>query len=100
MLKFLGSLFHSVRTLAREPVFSLVVILVLGLGIAANTTIFTVIDRVLLSSLPYQDPARVVMIWESNPNQPQPAGSHIPTARDNLDTWRKEARSFSAVEAY
>src|SRR6266849_4375083 len=59
MLKFLGSLFHSVRTLAREPVFSLVVVLVLGLGIAANTTIFTVIDRVLLSSLPFRDPARL-----------------------------------------
>ncbi len=100
MLKFLGSLFHSVRTLAREPVFSLVVVLVLGLGIAANTTIFTVIDRVLLSSLPFRDPARVVVLWESNPNQPQPAGSHIPAARDNFNSWQREARSFEAMEAY
>src|SRR5882672_7704491 len=100
MLKFLGSLLHSVRTLSREPVFSLAVILVLALGIAANTTIFTVIDRILLNSLPYRDPARVVMLWESNPNQPQPAGSHIPAARDNFDSWRRDTRSFEAIEAY
>ena len=100
MLKFLVSLLHSVRTLFREPVFSLAVILVLALGIAANTTIFTVIDQILLDSLPYRDPARVVMLWESNPNQPQPAGSHIPAARDNFDSWRKDTRSFEAIEAY
>src|SRR5882724_4531554 len=97
---FLASLLRSVRTLAREPVFSLSTVLVLTLGIAANTTIFTVIDRILLSSLPYRDPARVVMLWESNPNQPQPAGSHIPAARDNFDSWRRDARSFEAIEAY
>ncbi len=100
MLKLFSSLLYAARALAREPVFSLIVVLVLALGIGANTTIFTVIDQILLSSLPYRDPASLVMLWESNPNQPQPAGSHIPTARDNFDSWSKENHSFEAMEAY
>ena len=100
MAKLLFSLSYSIRTLLREPVFSLIVVLILALGIGANTTIFTIIDHVLLSPLPYRDPSRLVMLWESNPNQPQPAGSHIPAARDNFDFWRKESHSFQALEAY
>jgi putative ABC transport system permease protein len=100
MVKFFPALIYPIRTLSREPLFSVIVVLLLGFGIAANTTIFAVIDQVLLGSLPYRDPARVVMLWESNPNQPQPAGSHIPTSRDNFDAWRKESHSFEAMEAY
>jgi putative ABC transport system permease protein len=100
MLERLSPLFFAGRALCREPFFSLTVVVVLALGIAANTTIYTVVDQILLSSLPYRDPARVVMIWESNPNQPQPAGSHIPAARDNFDAWRSDSHSFQAIEAY
>jgi putative ABC transport system permease protein len=100
MVKAFSPLFYAARSLSRERVFSLIVILVLTLGIAANTTIYTVIDQIILSSLPYRDPARVVMVWESNPNQPEPAGSHIPAARDNFDSWRKQCRSFEALEGY
>jgi putative ABC transport system permease protein len=100
MAKVLFSLSYSIRTLLREPVFSLIVVLILALDVAANTTIFTVIDHVLLSPLPYRDPSRLVMLWESNHNQPQPAGSHIPAARDNFDSWRKDSHSFQALEAY
>jgi putative ABC transport system permease protein len=100
MAKLIFSLSYSIRTLLREPVFSLIVVLILALGISANTTIFTVIDHVLLSPLPYRDPSRIVMLWESNSNQPQPAGSHIPAARDNFDSWRKASHSFQALEAY
>ena len=100
MAKLLFSLSYSIRTLLREPVFSVTVVLILALGVGANTTIFTIIDHVLLSPLPYRDPSRLVMLWESNPNQPEPAGSHIPAARDNFDFWRKESHSFQALEAY
>jgi putative ABC transport system permease protein len=100
MLKLFASFLYAARTLVREPAFSLIVILVLALGIGANTTIFSVIDQILLNSLPYRDPAGLVILWESNPNQPQPAGSHIPTARDNFDSWKKESNSFEAMEAY
>jgi predicted permease len=100
MVKFLRLLWYSTRVLSREPLFSFTVILILALGIGANTTIYTVIDEILINSLPYRDPTRLVIIWESNPNQPQPGGSHIPTARENFDSWRKESHGFEAMEAY
>jgi len=100
MLKLSIPLRYSVRALLREPTFALIVILVLALGIGATTTIFTVIDQVLLSALPYREADRLVMIWESNPAQPEPAGSHIPTARPNLDRWRRDNQSFAQIEAY
>lgn len=100
MRKRLSPLIYSIRTLSREPLLSLTLVALLGFGIAASTTIFTVMDQVLFAPLPYRDPARIVMLWETNPKFPEPAGSHIPAARDNFDAWRRDARSFEAIEAY
>ena len=57
---------HSFRLLRRSPVFATVVILMLALGIGANTAVFSVVDGVLLRKLPYRDPDRLVMVWEKN----------------------------------
>src|SRR5947209_16229951 len=54
---------YSLRSLARNPGFTAVVVIVLALGIGANTAIFTVIDSVLLRPLPYPDSGRLVSIW-------------------------------------
>jgi putative ABC transport system permease protein len=54
---------YSLRSLARHPGFTAVVVIVLALGIGANTAIFTVIDSVLLKPLPYPDPGRLVKAW-------------------------------------
>jgi hypothetical protein len=53
---------YSVRIFVRIPGFALAIILTLGLAIAANTTIFTVINGVLFAPLPYYDPSRLVVI--------------------------------------
>ncbi|HJU10015.1 MAG TPA: ABC transporter permease, partial [Candidatus Binataceae bacterium] len=100
MRKRLSPLIYAIRTLSREPLLSLTLVALLGFGIAASTTIFTVMDQVLFAPLPYRDPARIAMLWETNPKFPEPAGSHIPAARDNFDAWRKDTRSFDAIEAY
>lgn len=100
MRKRLSPLLYSIRSLSHEPLLSLTLVALLGFGIAASTTIFTVMDQVLLAPLPYRDPARIVMLWETNPKFPEPAGSHIPAARDNFDAWRRDTHSFEAIEAY
>ncbi|HEY7190782.1 MAG TPA: ABC transporter permease [Vicinamibacterales bacterium] len=56
----------AVRQLRRRPGFAVVTVLVLGLGIGASTTVFTIVDSVLLHPLPYKDPARLVTLWDAN----------------------------------
>ena len=59
----------AVRQLRLRPGFAAITILVLALGIGASTTVFTVVDSVLLRPLPYTDPDRLVTLWDSNPSR-------------------------------
>src|SRR5215210_4952784 len=63
------------RMLAKRPGFTLVAIITLGLGIGANTAIFSVVNTVLLQPLPYKDSDRVMMVWEENTRQGFPRNS-------------------------
>lgn len=60
---------YAVRRLAHKPGFTMVVILILGIGIAANTAIFSVVNSVLLAPLPYDRPEQLVVIKETNPSR-------------------------------
>ncbi len=91
---------YSLRSLLRDPAFALIVILVLSLGIAVNTTIFSLIDQLVFNPLPYKDPSRLVMLWESNPSIGEPAGSRVPAAWSNFAEWRNQSQSFEAIEAF
>jgi putative ABC transport system permease protein len=91
----LQDLRYAFRTLARNPAFSSVVILTLALGIGSNTTIFTVVNGVLLKPLPYPEPDRLLMLWEmqlSNGN----LGNVAPA---NFYDWRAQSRSFEKMAA-
>src|SRR5579871_3598838 len=58
---------HGVRQIRLRPGFSLFVILTLAIGIGANSTIFSIVDAVLLRPLPYQDPGRLAMLFSGDP---------------------------------
>jgi predicted permease len=85
---------YAARTLLKSPGFTLVALLTLALGIGANTAIFSVVQGVVLASLPYRDPDRLVMVLESNSRFPQDAISY-----PNFQDWQRSARSFDEMAA-
>ena len=88
---------HSFRLLRRAPVFSAVVVLMLALGIGANTAVFSVVDGVLLRSLPYRDPDRLVMVWEKNPSLGASIGERVPANYTNFAEWVRQSSAFEGI---
>jgi len=63
MARLLFDLRFALRSLLRSPLFSLIAVASLSLGIGANTAIFTLIDQLILRLLPVAQPEQLVMIW-------------------------------------
>ena len=88
---------YGARMLSRSPVFTLVVIVTLALGIGANTAIFSVINTVLLRPLPFSQPDRVVSIFETNVERGMEQETFSPANFRDLAT---QNQVFSATSAY
>jgi putative ABC transport system permease protein len=86
---------HAIRGLVRTPVFTISTVLTLALGIGANTGAFSAIDTLLLKSLPYPEPQRLVALHET-------ALDHKPrdVAEANLLDWRERSTLFESMAAY
>ncbi|MBI3665164.1 MAG: ABC transporter permease, partial [Acidobacteria bacterium] len=97
MAALLQDLRYALRLLAKNPGFTAVVALALGLGIGANTAIFSVVNTVLLRPLPFRDPEGLVMLWGKLPQQ---GLERMPSSPADIADWRKESRSFESIAAF
>src|SRR5688572_1980524 len=95
-MDFLADLRYALRLLRKTPVFTIAAIGTLALGIGANTTIFSLVQTVLLRPLPYQDPDQVVMVWEDASRAGFPRNTPAP---GNFNDWKANNRSFADMAA-
>src|SRR6185295_1818665 len=95
-MDLLADLRYAVRLLRKTPVFTLAAMGTLALGIGANTTIFSLVQTMLLRPLPYQNPDQVVMVWEDRTAAGFPRNSVAP---GNYLDWRTSNRSFTDMAA-
>src|SRR6266567_6772612 len=96
MGRILFDLRFALRSLRRSPLFTLVAISSLALGIGANTAIFTLIDQLMLRLLPVAQPEQLVMIWSTGPHMGNNRGSRAASYPMYQD-FQKLAPAFSYV---
>jgi predicted permease len=97
MLDFLSDVKYGLRGLRRSPGFTAVALITLALGIGANTAIFSVVNTVLIQPLPYKNPDRLVMLWQSYPTAGfDRLGASPPEYLD----YRDRNQVFSGVAGY
>lgn len=93
----LQDLRYALRTLAKNPGFTLASLAVLSLAIGANTAMFSVLNTVLLQPLPYRSPEHLAMLWTENPTQNLREGR---SALWDVEQWRKQSESFEEIGAF
>jgi predicted permease len=84
------------RSLLRSPGFTLTALATMALSIGAITTMFSVVEAVLLRPLPYRNPTRVVMLWSAVPSKDIQRNW---TSYPDIQDWARQSRSFSKIAA-
>jgi len=90
----LQDLRYAARVLRRNPGFTFFAVLTIALGLGANAAIFSLVDGVLLKSMGYPEPERIVQLWERPPR-----GLRNGIAAANYIDWTEQSRSFDAMAA-
>src|SRR5438876_8670506 len=91
----LRELRYGLRTLTKSPGFAAIAVLTLALGIGASTSIFSVVDAVLLRPLPYPNPQQIVRVWEQAPD-----GHRMSLADPNFEDFRAQNHTLSGLALY
>lgn len=87
----------GLRTLWKTPFVSVLAVSSIAIAIAGNTTVFSMVDALLLRPLPFRDPDRLVFLWESNPDNPV-IGFNL-TSADNFLDFREGTQAFEVLTA-
>jgi len=93
----LQDLRYALRVLMQRPVFTMVAVLTIGLGIGANSAIFSIVNGVLFRPLPYQEPDRLIRIWRQHPE----FGSRMTASSgQDISGWRDESTVLSGLAVF
>jgi hypothetical protein len=92
-----GDVRYALRNLRRNPGFTTVAALALAVGIGANAAVFSIVNGVLITGLPYKDPAKLVVIFERVPGAPV---DKFDFSAPNFEIMREAARSYSGTAAF
>lgn len=87
---------HAFRALRRTPGFTSVAIAVMALGICANVALFTIVRGVILKPLPFENPGRLVMLYETKLHNEDAPGYNV-VAGGMYAEWKKQNRTFSSM---
>lgn len=97
MQTFIQDLRYGLRLLLKQPVFTLIAIVTLALGIGANTAIFSVVNAALLSPLPYPNPDQIVRVYTNNPSR---GWNQSMVSLHDFRDWEAQNQAFSQLAAF
>ncbi|HKS39969.1 MAG TPA: ABC transporter permease [Blastocatellia bacterium] len=88
---------YGIRMMRKSTAITAIAVISLALGIGANTVIFSVVNAILLKSLPFNDPDRIVLAWGSSANE----GNHrSQVSATDVDDWRNKNSVFEDITTY
>jgi predicted permease len=90
----------GVRALVHSPIFTVVTVLSLALGIGANTAIFSVVNGLLLRPLPYPESEQIVDVWHTPPQQSFPGLDRFSVSPANYLDWKAQSNAFEQMAIY
>ncbi len=96
MANLLNDLHHAIRQMKKAPGFTLVVMITLAVGVGANTTVFSIVDAVMLRPLPYFQPQRLIEVQSSHENVAEGSNVSYPDFFD----WRSRNRTLDNLVSY
>ena len=88
---------YALRSLLKSPGFTVTAVAVLAIGIGATGALFSAVDAVLLRSLPFEEPDRLLALWETNPER---NWTQAQVAAANYVDWRERTTAFTDIAAY
>ena len=91
---------YALRTMRQGPIFALFVILTLALGIGANTTVFTLINTLILNPLPAGNPSELAAIQTAETNSTSKASAPLPVSYANLKDYQSRNGVFHSLAGY
>jgi predicted permease len=88
---------YAMRVFRRAPWFAVAVVLVLALGIGANTAIFSIVNAVLLRPVPFDEPDRIVRLFHIPPQDAFPGTPTFSVSPGNFYDWKRDAKLFDGM---